>query len=171
MDADYVPPSAVERLAVARWTDDLTVKKCRCDVDVLIAAGFAALRTNLGAAALVNLRFSLTPGDWALALDRATELAQRISHAEKWHFEDRQILALARAALKHFLVPVCPECRGQRFEEIPGTRRLGKTTCKACHGTGERPLPRESSRQMRAILSLMEQDQANVNSALKGVLR
>jgi len=97
-------------------------------------------------------------------------LAQRLAFKDDWKLEDNQVKALAKAALKHWLIPVCPKCSGQRFEEIAGTHRLGKTPCKVCHGTGERPLPKDAGR-MRAILYLLDQDQANVGSALRGVMK
>ena len=160
-----------ERLAVARHSSDLTLKKYRCDADALIAAGLAALRANPGAASLVRLRFAMDASEWGAALSRATQIAMARADRENWRLEDPQIRALAKIALRHFLVPTCPSCFGQKFETVTGTGRLGTRLCQTCRGTGERPLPKDSARFLRAILARLEDDSQRVTSLLRGVMR
>lgn len=167
-DEPYTP---IERLSVARLSDDLTLKKVRCDVDALIASAYSALRVNPRASDAIRLRLTMDASAWSGALARAKSLAISLNYREKWRLEDVQLLALATISLKQFLVPVCPACCGRRFEAVDGTGRLSAKVCKTCQGTGERPFPKDFGRQVRAIVRALEDDESKINSALRGVLR
>lgn len=163
--------SPVERLSVARHSDDLTLHdEYRSDVDYLIGGAMASMRCGKGAEALVNLRNALDPKAWGEAMDRAVHLTVRIACRSDWKLEPRQLRELARMTLKHWVLPVCPKCSGRKFDEIPGTHRLGNRPCPACHGTGERPLPRGEHRRMTAILAALDADQSNINTRMRQVL-
>lgn len=143
--------TAAERYALATGSADLSpVLDRRCDVDKLIAAGWAA-RDPRRSAALALYRMAVT--------DNTQGLQTVVDTMDGWlngwlsrkgrsplpKFQRRELVA---TVLRWWIKPVCGYCEGRGFELLPrddegGAGALSTTTCAACYGNGRRPIERE----------------------------
>jgi len=135
-------PTAAERYALATSSSDLGVNAGHCDADKLIAAGWVASDPKRAAGNTQGLETVIDTMDgW---LNRRT---QRRGGRPMPKHQRRELVA---SVLRWWIRPTCAYCEGRCFELIPrdeatesGAGVLSGTPCKACHGTGRRPVERE----------------------------
>jgi hypothetical protein len=143
---DNDTPCIAERYITASRSSNL---KCETREDaplgaaaILIAAGWSASRIGT---ALMRLHTKA---------DRNTleQMHEQIAlQAERWGIE--RPAAVAAAVLSWWIAHVCGSCQGRRFELITGTPALSARPCRACHGTGEQPIPYgEAGKRLVAFL-------------------
>jgi len=144
MTALVEPITGAERYARALETKNLTVKTLeRCDVDQLIAAGWAG-NGDPGkqlALALYRLQVVRDRSGLAAVVERAGLVLQdRLKGRGLITRTSRQ--ALVVNTLRHWLNPTCDWCMGRCYVEMEGSPTLSLQECDACHGTGRTPLSR-----------------------------
>lgn len=143
--------TAAERYAIATGSSDLTpALDRRCDVDKLIAAGWATQGDPRRIAALALYRMGTVGNTQGLSLVVETMdgwlngWTKRKGRQPIPKFQRRELVA---STLKWWLNPTCGYCQGRGFELVPREDEVGAQTlschCKACSGTGRRPLVRE----------------------------
>lgn len=155
--------AAAERYATAARSSDLSpVLDGRCDVDKLIAAGWAA-KDPRRAAALALYRMAATGNmNGLLPIVETMDgwLNGKLQRkAGKGGSTLRPVPKLQRRemvvqVLRWWLKPTCGYCEGRGFEllgddEAEGARALSDRACKSCHGTGKRPIEREVPNHLR----------------------
>lgn len=161
--------TAAERYALATKSANLSPKlDGRCDADKLIAAGWAA-KDPRRSAALALYRMAVT-GD----MNGLQPIAETMDgwlngklqrKAGKGGATLRPVPKLQRRemvvhVLRWWLKPTCGYCEGRGFElvgddEAEGARALSDRACKACHGTGKRPVEREVPPHLREAAKLL----------------
>lgn len=150
-----------ERYTKATSSSHLRVEPFPCDIDPIIAAGWVTadvstelyrLMAELDGADKRLFHVSVIDArlDWAMLSARLQSMAgarrQMVSFAHRLRrerFRDVQIelvQPIALALLHLMLFPTCPECTGRKFQVIPNTPNLSHKVCRACNGTGDRPL-------------------------------
>ncbi len=135
---DTDAPDIAERYITAGQSSNL-----KCDtredapigaVGLLVAVGWSPSR--IGAALL---RLHTKPDRGGLEQVHSQIMLQ----ADRWGIE--RPAAVSAAVLSWWLAHVCGTCSGVRFELSPGAPSLSNRHCKACNGTGEKPIPHGSS--------------------------
>lgn len=149
--------TAAERYAKAAESSDLTpALDRRCDVDKLIAAGWATQGDPMKRAALDLYRMATTDNTQGLShvIETMDGWLNRWTQRKGRHpipkFQRRELVS---STLRWWLKPTCGYCEGRGFELVPKedgslSQVLGGE-CGACHGTGRKPLVREVPHQYR----------------------
>jgi hypothetical protein len=109
----------------------------------------------------VSLERLLTGGDNRAAsaiVASLTEMAWRQARAESIKLTRADANNMARIVLAWFRHGTCKPCGGHGFDLIPGTKTHGKFSCRACRGTGKRPLMKEFRVQIRPIVAWLEME-------------
>lgn len=149
--------TAAERYAKAAESSDLTpALDRRCDVDKLIAAGWATQGDPMKRAALDLYRMATTDNTQGLShvIETMDGWLNRWTQRKGRHpipkFQRRELVSVT---LRWWLKPTCGYCEGRGFDLVPKedgepSQVLGHE-CVACHGTGRKPLAREVPPQHR----------------------
>lgn len=143
--------TAAERYALATGTSDLSPNLgARCDIDKLIAAAWVA-KDPKRTAAMALYRMAVTGS--TCGLQTITDTMDGWLNGKLQRKGARPIPKVQRRemvvhVLRWWLRPTCGYCEGRGFELIgdddqEGARTLSDRACKACHGTGKRPVERE----------------------------
>lgn len=155
--------TAAERYARAATTTDLTPNLSgRCDADKLIAAGWVA-RDPRRAAALALYRMAVTGdtnGLQPIADTMDGWLNGKLQRKGAKPMPKVQRREMVVHVLRWWLQPTCGYCEGRGFEllgddDAPGARALSDRACKACHGTGKRPVEREVPPHLKEAARLL----------------
>lgn len=124
--------------------------------DVVAAAGMAAQRRPLGML-LQRLVGDDRAGDRIAVeemLERALRGAVRRNDVRRDGVEASHVV---RDALAWWLDPNCLECTGVRFDRAAGSNRLSARPCKACGGTGLRPVASAAPDAARWVIDYLSQ--------------
>lgn len=144
--------TAAERYARATSSTDLTpALDRRTDADKLIAAGWAAQGDPKKAAALDLYRMAVngnTQGLMAVVDTMDGWLNGWTSKKGRKPMPKFQRRELVASVLHWWIKPTCGYCEGRGFELVPrddeeGAQALNSMHCKACRGTGKRPLAKD----------------------------
>lgn len=151
----------MERLARAHESSDLSESTSGPgDVDWLRASGMVAQHHSLALSIwrLIEHRDKralarVFQGMVELVPIGATAPAMRVSHVLTW-----------------MLDPLCPECGGRGYAQIPGTPALSALACKACDGTGRStPAWTEGERDLHTrVQTMMTAAEAAIARKLRG---
>lgn len=163
-------PTLVERLAVAMTSGHLEMRERRCDLDFIVALGMAA-QERPEISAILHLHLAATPEAYRQARNAAIAIVRRLDARRNWRMSSQTIMAVAGAALKHYILPVCPACAGRCFETIPGAPVLSDRICLRCHGTGLRPLPIRHGRAIAEVVARLESIEAVAEEAVRAKFR
>ena len=131
-----------ERYSHAAMTGDLTPREGRCDADILLAAGIAASGDREKSVALALYRVSVT-GDRTGLPALVEEMAGWLASTQYRPLPPRSRRALVMDVLVYWFEPTCRYCNGAGFVAMPNAPALSAEACRACHGTGRRPVARE----------------------------
>lgn len=156
------PPCVAERYISAGQSSNL-----RCEtrddapvgsVGVVIAAGWSPARIG---AALMRMHTKIDRN----TLEQVHE--QILIQAARWKIERPD--AVAASVLSWWLSHVCGKCSGVRFELVPGAPSLSARHCKACRGTGEKPIPHgEAGKRLATFMDdCKERGAASIRGRLK----
>ena len=161
--------TALEGLATALVSDDLTVKKDgrRGDVDYLIALGQVGQRLPAGASAMVN--FTLTHDRESLhdALRFAIGKAKRLAQKQGWNKKPKELIAIAEKALRFHLSPACSACEGRGYKRVKGSPMLSGTPCPSCHGTGRQPYPLRNGKEIGLVVAELQGTNGRISRSIK----
>lgn len=150
-------PSTLERLSTALSSSDLSVDADhRGDVDFIVALGMAASRNGSVAAPLTRLHLAGSATELKSTLRSVTGLVRRMNAKRNWRLNGQAVHTVALQALAHHIVPVCQVCQGRQFELQKGAPVLSTRICKACHGTGRRPIQKKHRDQVTQVISALE---------------
>lgn len=125
------------------------------DIDYLTALGMAGIRSRR-ASTLFRLVNSLDAQAYKAALVETTHLVSKMNAKYRWKLVGKSSAQLAKTALDFFICPVCPSCRGRRYELIHGTPNLSPIACKHCKGTGINHPPKKWREQVLRLASELE---------------
>lgn len=160
-------PSALERLATARLTSDLTVDPTkRLDADYIIGAAIAQTRAGAVTGLLVNSRRSLRQ-----ALESVHDLVVKLNARRGWLLDDDQTKVVTKQALMHHVAPACPACKGRGYEVAEGAPALSGHICKPCRGSGKRPVQRKLNKEIIQVISVLETLDQLTEDAIRRLMR
>lgn len=158
--------SALDMLARAEVSSDLSHKEYLCDVDVLAAAGLSSTR-NFAHLSIFRLKYlndaaEITTGkrlfiQWA----RIAMLKHKINPASASR--------VGVHALSQWIDDTCHACRGVKHAIIPGTPALSARVCPHCHGSGKNPVKAESAALVGVYKDLRDRADAVCESIRRGV--
>ena len=163
--------SALERLAVAMSSSDLTLDDTRRDVDYIIAAGFSATRHGPVASSLLRLHASTSMTDLKAASASVQGLVAKLNTRRGWGLTQAEIEAVAANALAHHVTPACLACGGHGYELVPGTPTLSATPCASCHGTGRRPVQKKLRDEIQQTIGVLENIDSVTQRAVARLVR
>lgn len=156
--------STSERLGRAIHSSDLSHSaEHTTDVDVVGALGAAGIRNRQGSA-ILQMDMTLNASDIADAHREAKAIVRDVVKRNRWPIPTpKDLAAIARQALEHYIAPACPHCsgRGLRYEQNQSVR-----PCTACNATGKKPLRTRFEREVRAALVAFDRLR---DAALEGV--
>ncbi len=150
-------PSALERLSTAVTSSDLTLDaNHRGDLDYVTALGIASLRHSAAASPLMRLHLSSSPATLKTAYKSVLALVKRMNAKKNWRLAGHSMHVVALQALSHHVSPACPVCQGRKFELQDGAPVLSTKMCKACHGTGRRPVQKKHREAITEVIAALE---------------
>lgn len=162
----------MESLASAMVSTDLTIRAGRCDADYLIALGWTAHRINPIASTLVRLHLALDPHALKATIKSAQNMAWRISKQRGWKLGQARIKEVGMMAARHYVVPVCGQCVGRKFESDKRSGALLPIVCRHCSGTGEEPWPRGTDGvYVRSVVAALESVEREAGDAVRDCFR
>ena len=146
--------STAERIGRAIHSSDLGHDARRTtDADVLAALGGAGIKHRHGAA-ILQLDMTLRADDLRDAEREAKGIARDVAWRNGWAIPSpKDLSAIARQALEHYVSPACPHClgRGMLYEAGQSVR-----ACLKCDATGRKPLRTRFEREVRAVLAAFD---------------
>lgn len=164
-------PSVFERLSVAQGSSDLTLDaNHRGDLDFIIGLGMAA-RHSSAASPLMRLHIAATPAAMRSAYNSVLSLVKRFNSKRNWRLAGRSMHVVAVHALSHHVDPVCPACHGRKFELQEDAPVLSTKHCKACHGTGRRPVQKKHQEQISYVIAALENIDSVTERAVARLVR
>lgn len=129
----------IERVALSLNSDDLELMRGSCDLDKIIASGWAGRNNSLGCLAFWSkyvddkrCRRELSQMLRKIAVNQT----RRKMRGGSYH----QLCEIADATLVYWLHDMCPTCRGLGYIVTYG-ETLTHEECQTCHGTKMRQLP------------------------------
>lgn len=164
--------STQERLLAAFASSDLSVDvERRGDADHLIALGLAEQRVPLAGGDVLRLQLAGNPADYRRARESVLGLTRRLSAVRRWNFSAANLKRIAELALAHHVWPACPVCHGRGYEAAEGAPLLSGRLCRACHGTGARPIQRKFNNEIRGVIEVLERIGSVTEHAVQRLLR
>lgn len=165
-------PSAFERLSTALNSSDLTFDADhRTDLDFVAALGIAGSRHSAVASPLMRVHLAGRPDDLNAAFRAVLALVKRFNAKRNWRLAGTATQAVALHALSHHVDPVCPHCHGRKFELQDNSPVLSTKACKACHGTGRRPVQKKYRDQISAVIAALENIDSVTERAVARLVR
>lgn len=160
-----------ERLIRAFGSSDLSlVPGERKDADHLIALGLAE-RMAGSVAEVVKLHLVSTQSEYRRARDAVVKLAGTLNERRNWRLSRGNVRRVGELALAHHAFPVCQECHGRGYEVEEGAPMLSGRICKACGGTGVRPVQKKFRDQIRDVIEVIERVGWVTERAVERLLR
>lgn len=163
--------SALERLAVAMSSKNLTLDDTRRDVDYIIAAGISASWHGPVASSLLRLHASTSMTDLKVASASVQGLVAKLNTRRNWGLTPAQVEAVASKALAHHVTPACLACGGHGYELVPGTPTLSSVACASCHGTGRRPVQKKLRNEIQQTIGVLENIDSVTQAAVARLVR
>jgi len=141
------------------------------DAEYLTALGMAACKADPAASAVMRLNLAHDATQYKEIRKSTIKEAGRLNIRERWGFVADQIRNVADQALRHFIMPLCDKCLGQKYETIPGTPMLSSRPCRACKGTGERPVMSKYRSQIAGLLNWLGRIEDELEQAVRAKTR
>lgn len=165
-------PSPLERLGVAMSTSDLTVDPIhRTDADYVIALGIAESRNNAVAGPLARLYMTSSKTSLRRAFESVYGLVKKLGAKRGWRLTEDEERVVSKQALMHHVSPACAPCHGRGYEVQPGTPVLSDRPCKACKGTGRRPIQKKLQPEIAQVVAVLENIDSITESAIARLVR
>lgn len=168
---DSARPGIDERLSSAFVSDDLSMVPERIgDADYLTALGMAGARRSLGATVL-HLDLAGDRGSVRDALAAVQQVVRKLAARDGWVVDPGRAKSIATEALHYYVKPACVECCGRGFLGLDGGRRSVPRPCSACSASGRRPIKGKYSREVRAVVSRLEEMRETASHEVRRRLR
>ncbi len=168
-------PSIHERLVSAFATRALSLEVgpgARClDADHVMALGMAAHWLPPAAGETIRLQASSTQVGYRTTRNATRRLAWRLAKMRGWTLSARNVERAADLALAHYMFPSCPECSGRGFEVLDGAPVLSGRACRACHGSGKRPVQARWHDEIVAVIAELETMTERTERVVRRLLR
>lgn len=139
----------MQRLGEASCSKDLSHRRVTCDVDFVGALGAAGTKRRLGSA-LLSLDLTMNPRFLPGAIAEVVRLVGKLAQRERWLLDasGRKAKFIAVEALRHYLSPTCPGCKGRGMTGVErGPSAQWREACKACGGGGRVKFTTASGRE------------------------
>jgi len=127
--------SVMERLSEAKTSSDLSHKHTRCDVDYVAALGAAGIHHPTGSA-LLDADLSQSADTIVRAYRAAEQIVRMIGARRNWLMTGPKLRAIATAAIRLYMAPACPCCKGRGFTGVETISEEGLKDCPDCKGEG-----------------------------------
>lgn len=129
-----------ERLAIARSSKNLKLKEYACDVDKLIASGFAARRHALGR--LASWAYAEPTKKSARILVNALQVeAVKVLRRNRRFAHRDDIRHLSAVVVNWWLDHKCKTCQGRGLYVLRDKQITTNHECHTCKGTGLKRIP------------------------------
>jgi hypothetical protein len=129
-----------QRYARSAQSSNLKDDVHNTDCEALQAVAFVSMKAGAELACLLfRVRYANDATSFKTLLSAWVLLVEKKAAIRHWpvHVVPHVI---AKISLEHWLVDVCGVCEGRAYEVAPGTPMLSDTLCKACQGSGKKPL-------------------------------
>lgn len=147
-------PGLEERLSAAFNSRDLRSEPTkRKDADYLGALGLAQ-RGHHGST--LRLHLSGSQADYRAAREAAQRMAVNIGFARRWNLSVKNMRRAGELALAHHVFPVCPHCKGVRYEVPEGAPYPTAKKCQPCDGSGLRPVQDRFHHEINELMVALE---------------
>ena len=130
-----VERSVLERLSEAKTSSDLSHKHNRCDVDYVAALGAAGIHHPTGSA-LLDADLTQSADTIVRAYRAAEQIVKMIGARRNWLMTGPKLRAIATAAIRLYMAPACPCCKGRGFTGVETISEEGMKDCPDCKGEG-----------------------------------
>lgn len=130
-----VERSVMERLSEAKTSSDLSHKHTRCDVDYVAALGAAGIHRPTGSA-LLDADLTQSADTIVRAYRAAEQIVKMIGARRNWLMTGPKLRAIATAAIRLYMAPACPCCKGRGFTGVETISEEGLKDCPDCKGAG-----------------------------------
>ena len=127
--------SVMERLSEAKTSSDLSHKHTRCDVDYVAALGAAGIHHPTGSA-LLDADLTQSADTIVRAYRAAEQIVRMIGARRNWLMTGPKLRAIATAAIRLYMAPACPCCKGRGFTGVETISEEGLKDCPDCKGAG-----------------------------------
>lgn len=129
--------SVLDRLARAETSSDLRHYEEPCAVDVLKAAGIAAMHAPIHIS-LFRFKYLHDMTEKAACEDKFARWAYK-SMLNR-HIDPKEARGVGILALATWYDDTCTGCAGQKYRVIEGTPALSVKACQVCNGLGKKPI-------------------------------
>ena len=154
---------ALDRLAPALSSSDLTFRNGRGDADFVAALGYASRHYPI-ASPLIRMYLNGDKTAVHEARRRAYEMAKKAALRNRALLGVADLVNIGKQALAYAVNKTCPRCHGTKYELIPGTTCLGSEPCRECGGDGRRRLPRRHRRIITEVVAQIERVESNIEA-------
>lgn len=127
--------TVLERLAGAKQSTDLSHKKDRCAVDYVGALGAAGIERPVGSA-LLDADLTHDRETVKRAYREAERLAVGLGRRRNWLMTPQKLHHITTEALRLYLAPACPTCKGRKFTGVDTAPAVAWKDCPICKGSG-----------------------------------
>lgn len=136
---------SLERVLRAELSSDLSHREHECDVDVLMAVGFAAIH-NSGHLAVFRVKYLYDVNSLDEAINQFTSWARRsLTNRNQELYQARKI---AMISLRSWVNDQCTACNGLKYTKLKYSPCLSATACKVCGGTGKKIINNEVTKDL-----------------------
>lgn len=161
--------TALDKLARAETSSDLRHYEEPCAVDVLKAAGIAAMHAPIHIA-LFRLKYLNDPGELSACKAIFTRWAYR-AMANRG-IDPSGASRVGSQTLQAWIDDTCKGCAGQRYRVIEGTPALSMKVCGVCKGLGTNPIQKGPvGEAMRDVIERADDAISSVRGMVEDRLR
>lgn len=163
--------STLERLSTAINSKNLKLKETACDLDYILALGMVGNKIPM-ASELIALHLGGSLTAYKEARRAAIKIVRTLNEKRGWRLKMRDdIVGIADAAMKMYLMPTCPTCNGKKYQLIEGTPTLSDRPCESCRGSGWRKFPIKDGRYISEVVWALSRIEDVAADAIRKKLR
>lgn len=155
----------LDLLAKAETSSDLRHHEYFCSIDVVGAAGMAAIN-DPGHMALYRLKY--LSDNASIALAKSTFIIWTRKAMMRRGVDPSTASRVGVQTLMKWLGDVCPTCHGLGYPLLEGTPSLSSKPCGHCKGTGRTPI-RGHGDLNEAIKDVLERAEDAINSIQRAI--
>lgn len=158
----------LDKLARAETSSDLRHYEEPCAVDVLKAAGIAAMHAPIHLA-LFRLKYLNDSGEISACKAIFTRWAYRAMVNRG--VDPKNASGVGVLALANWINDTCTECAGQKYRVIEGTPALSVKVCGVCNGLGKKPIKGGLAEVTKDIIERADDAISSVRGVVEDRLR
>ena len=172
----------IERLTLALSSSDLKHHRYSCDLDKVIASGWASARNGVLGSLTVRAKDDRTNQSRRKLIQQVKKIAVSRARGRKRGGTIEDIHKVALASVSYWLEPRCQTCQGMGLIVLENKQHLSNIVCQSCHGSGLRDMPTiedvsidwDEYRLQKTIVELLvilDEAYSNHTGTVKAVLR